>query len=311
MRSKKLVIILLIIALVSITVFGFSLYLYMQKNNEYYHNLPNRKMLVSEYDMQYYRLNETQSMPTLRKILSSYSSDQRFSVYVEDYSSGQWLGINEENKMLPASLLKIPTLIAILKKIQDNKISLNEELILNERDLDLKSGTLGLKGAGTKISIRDLLIEMIANSDNTAVLTLNRQVLNDEDIINSRTALGIPIYDGNNDSLNSKQMGNTFRNIYFSNYLDKEYSNNALNLMARTNFRSQLPAALPLDVVIAHKVGFYLGGGYYHDCGIVYVPEKPYFICVMSTNVTKKEADTEISTISQIVYEYMISDSSR
>lgn len=78
----------------------------------------------------------------------------------------------------------------------------------------------------------------------------------------------------------------------------------------KTSFPSQLPAKLPPDLRIAHKIGVAYDDdskviGSFHDCGIVYLPGKPYSICVMSRGVTRAEADATISTISLVVYEYM------
>ncbi len=244
-------------------------------------------------------------MPELREFIGLYIQDGRFSVYVEDYSTGKWAGINADIDVNPASLLKVPTLTAVLKKVEDKELSLDKKIQLKAEDLDMGSGSLGIKGEGHIITVKGLLIDLIVNSDNTALYTLKRRVLDEDDLLNARKGLGLDVIDAENEYLNTKDMANVFRNLYFSNYLSEEYSNIALNILSKTAFRSQLPAGVPYDVIVAHKVGFRMQGGYYHDCGIVYIPERPYFICVMSSNVTKKEADSTISEISNVVYSYM------
>lgn len=299
--------ILLIIMIFSVCIFIISASLFIINNNKSYYDLPNDFNLISQNDIDSYSLKENESMESLKNVLITFVPPE-FSVYVEDYSTGEWMGINADEKINPASLLKVPTLIAVLKKVEDKRLSLDKSLRLDPLDLDTRSGSLGIKGAGYKITVKGLVVDLIVNSDNTALFTLNRH-LEDADLIDARMGLGLAFTDVNNESVSPREFSNIFRNIYFSTYLNEEYSNFALNLLSKTSFRSQLPAGVPYDVIVAHKVGFYIGSGQYHDCGIVYIPDKPYFICVMSNNVEKKKADSVISEISHVVYSYMSSSS--
>jgi beta-lactamase class A len=239
--------------ILSLFTFIFSASLFLIHNNKSYHDLPNDLNLISKNDIDSYSLKENESITPLKNILITFVPPE-FSVYVEDYSTGEWMSINADKKMNPASLLKVPTLVAVLKKIEDKKLSLDDSLRLNSLDLDTRSGSLGIKGAGYKTTIKGLVIDLIVNSDNTALFTLNRRILEDADLIDARKGLDLAFKDVNNESISPKEFSNIFRNIYFSNYLNDEYSNTALNLLSKTSFRSQLPAGVPHDVIIAHKV---------------------------------------------------------
>jgi beta-lactamase class A len=145
---------------------------------------------------------------------------------------------------------------------------------------------------------------MIKHSDNTALLALSRHVVSDSTFAEAKLGMGLPPMI-NDTAVSPKQYANMLRGLYFSNYLRKPFSEVALSLMMETDFNSQIPAGLPKDVKVAHKVGIYNLGGYYHDCGIVYAPNHPYILCVMSKNTDLAEADKVISQSSKIVYDYI------
>ncbi|MBI4151120.1 hypothetical protein HY492_03270 [Candidatus Woesearchaeota archaeon] len=62
------------------------------------------------------------------------------------------------------------------------------------------------------------------------------------------------------------------------------------------------------EVKVAHKVGFWKDDKQNHDCGIVYLPEKNYLICVMSRNTEFADASRVTTDISRAVYQFMAHD---
>lgn len=230
-----------------------------------------------------------------------------YSIYFEDLTTGAWVGINEKQKFYPFSLLKVPVMVAVLKKVQDENLSLDKTISLKEQYLDSKSGSLYLKGAGYNSTIRELLGYLIKESDNTAVLALGTELLTMDDIVSANLALGLPVDDSVDESplLSVKEYSNIFRSLYHSTYLRRTFSELALVLMMNTDYTTQIPAGVPEDVKVAHKIGFKKEEGYYHDCGIVYYEPRPYMLCVMTSGMTETEANTFISSISEITYNYV------
>ncbi|MBI4151122.1 hypothetical protein HY492_03280 [Candidatus Woesearchaeota archaeon] len=56
---------------------------------------------------------------------------------------------------------------------------------------------------------------------------------------------------------------------------------------------------------VAHKFGVNTPVETLLDCGIAYVPEKPYAICIMSQGASSlKEASTMMKEVSEVTYEY-------
>jgi beta-lactamase class A len=229
-----------------------------------------------------------------------------YGIYFEDLTTGAWVGINETETFYPFSLLKVPVLVAVLKKVQDENLTLEDRVTIKPEYLDSHSGTLYLKGAGYSPTIEELLDYLIIESDNTAVLTLSNSVLSEDDIYYADIAMGLvsPTTSNTQPVLSAKEYSNIFRSLYYSTYLRRDFSELALILMMNTSYDTQLPAGIPPEVKMSHKIGYYIEQGYYHDCGIVYATPNPYLICVMTSNFTRAEADRFISTISKTVYDY-------
>jgi beta-lactamase class A len=233
----------------------------------------------------------------------------QYAFYFEDLTTGAWVGINEKDEFIPLSLLKVPTMIATLKEVEDGNLSLDQYVILSEKDMDNRSGGLWKEGPGYAITVKDLLIKLIKDSDNTAELALVNHVISDEVLLESTSAIGFT-ESGNVTMVTPKEYANMLRGLYFSNYLRRPFSELALTMMLETNFNSQIPAGIPSTVKVAHKVGFYTWEGYYHDCGIIYAPDKPYILCIMSKGSNAEEADRVISQLSKLVYERVTANNS-
>jgi beta-lactamase class A len=176
--------------------------------------------------------------------------------------------------------------------------------MINPEDLDDRSGNLASKGAGYEITVRELITIMIQESDNTAMKILVTRFITEDDYIDLIGLVGI-FQSSEEVNISPKEYANLFRSLYFSTYLRRTFSELALTILLNTDFNSQLPAGLPSDIQISHKVGMGITKGYYHDCGIVYVPNDPYLICVMGQNTTQEKADLMISTLSRITYNYV------
>lgn len=235
----------------------------------------------------------------------NHSLAGRYSVFFQDLTTGAWVGLDERKTFMPASLLKMPTVIAILKKVGQGSISLDTVVTLTPDMIDTDFGTLGYKGAGYEITVHDLLKYVITESDNTALWALN-SLLTSDDYVAARAAIGMPYVSQEEDlAVSPKSYSNILRALYMSTYLERPLSQLALSMMAETEYNNQLPAGVPPGIKVAHKVGYFSDGGYVHDCGIVYVPEKPYILCVMSVNTTMEEADDAISHISAMTYEFV------
>lgn len=231
--------------------------------------------------------------------------DTEYGIYFEDLGTGSWIGINEKEQFYPRSLFKVPLMVAVLKKIEEGEISLNQKVKVSLNDLDKEYTSIGLNQIGLELSVEEWMKKMIQESDNTAMRVLANNFVNDEDYVKTISMMGLYKTD-EEQAISAKEFSNMFRSLYFSTYLRRAFSEFALSILVDTKFNSQIPAGLPENIKVSHKIGFDYEKGYFHDCGIVYLKEKDYILCVMSKDTDSETANKMISSISQIVYEYNI-----
>ena len=246
----------------------------------------------------------------LRTALRTYSSTVKepHGIYFEYLPSGVSIGINEKESFIVASLLKVPLVMSVFKKIEDHKIKLSDLVTIEEQHLDPYFGTLWKKGAGTKLSIEELMRHAIIFSDNTAQKTLY-STLSDKDVEDVYDSLDIPKeLDGTQPVVSSKNYSSILRSLYLSSYLQEENSQNLLQSLTQTPFSDKIVAGVPVNITVAHKIGVHLGGlvhsEIYSDCAIVYVPNRPYILCIMMKS-DEPTAQTTMKNISRIIYEYI------
>jgi beta-lactamase class A len=252
----------------------------------------------------------TISMIDLKKsiveVVSNPSLQGTYAIYVEDLTTGSWVGLNEREKYFPASLAKMPIIVAIYKQIQEGTLTLNQAIVIESRDIDTRFGPLAFTESGASFTIADLIKYALVQSDNTAARALLRQLTVDE-VMEARLAMGLDWPKAQDDVTRAspKEYANMFRSLYVSSYLRRAFSNEILSLLADTPFDEQLAAGLPTGVRMSHKYGVTTEEDSTHDCGIVYLPNHHYLICAMSKGAGVEEANQVIALLSKETYEYM------
>lgn len=237
------------------------------------------------------------------------------AVYFRDLRNGPWFGINENIKFVPASLMKVPVMLAYYKLAESDSTVLKKKIMLNQtvpENYEQSYKPSQKIESGKEYSVEELLHHMIAYSDNDA-LSLLLQNIDQQFLIRSYTDLGviIPGAKSLDDELTVREYSSFFRILYNASYLEPEYSEQALQALSRSDFKNGIVAGLPENIQVAHKFGerFDIGPGnqtssekQLHDCGIVYDPNYPYLLCVMSKGDNFDELSKTIKEISQTIY---------
>jgi beta-lactamase class A len=238
------------------------------------------------------------------------------SVYYRDLNNGPWFGININESFSPSSLIKVPLLIAYLKEAQTDPGILDKTLT-NTKTFDPTSVNFPPENTlvqNQKYSVRELLSRMIVYSDNLAYGLLNEN-MDSQSIIRVYNDLGVDISKGNTDPngniISVKNYASFFRILYNASYLNPDMSEYALKLLSQSKFVQGLAAGLPSGTIVAHKFGErqYLDTGQkqLHDCGIVYLPENPYLVCIMTRGQNFNNLTGTIRDISSTIYQYITS----
>lgn len=232
------------------------------------------------------------------------------SFYYRDLSNGPWIGIGEKDDFSPASLLKVPIMIALFKKSEEDPDFLNKKIKyesrLDEFSPNILDSTIQM---GKTYSVLELIRYLIVHSDNEARLLLLQNI--DIGFVNQVYAdIGIDIsqFSDGQDYMSVKTYSSFFRLLYNATYLNKKNSEKALQILSKSAFKKGLTAQLPADVIVSHKFGErgYPGSDIkqLHDCGIVYKGKSPYLICVMTKGTNLEEQAKIIAEISLLVYNH-------
>lgn len=229
------------------------------------------------------------------------------SVYFRDLNNGPWIGINEEEEFYPASLLKVPLMIAVFKQAMDNPALLKQQYTYDEKSRNTREYYKGLAEIkrGIPYTVDELLSYMAKYSDNNASHILS-EVVDLKDLNQSYVDMGAAVPDQPGYVLSVKTYATFFRILFNSTYLSHAFSEKALALLSESSFKDGLVAAIPKKIKVAHKFGerdINDGKKQLHDCGIVYYPGKPYVLCVMTRGKDYNLLSGTISHISKMVYD--------
>ena len=234
------------------------------------------------------------------------------SIYYKDLNSGAWIGINEDEKFSPASLLKVVELILIYKLSENNPNLLTQEITYSpgEQLLDQAIEPENTLTEGEKYTLDELVNQLILYSDNAVIETIQTYIpYNTEDEIFDDLGIANPYLSESLDSMSVKEYASFFRILYNASYLNKDMSTKALKLLSQTTYDKGIKKGVPDDIKVANKFGereFLNAENKYryqfHDCGIIYHPEKPYLLCVMTRGTGYDVLQGSISGISEIVF---------
>ncbi|MDD5627818.1 MAG: class A beta-lactamase-related serine hydrolase [Elusimicrobia bacterium] len=228
------------------------------------------------------------------------------SVYFRDLNNGPWFGINELGQFAPASLLKVPIMMAYLKWAEREPGVLRRSLCFRKRLSELVPNFVPPRPLrlGQCYAVDELIDRAIVDSDNDAkdLLLLNIDFARIEATCRD---LGVAMPDIVGDAMTVKSYATFFRVLFNSSYLSRDMSEEALRLLSRVEFKTGLRSGVPPGIAMAHKFGERDFGSekQLHDCGIVYYPRHPYLLCVMSRGARMTEMDDVIGRVSRAVFE--------
>lgn len=249
--------------------------------------------------------------------LKSSGLEEETSLYFRDLNTGMWIGLQEDQKIAPASLSKVLNLMAVYRKSEQDPGFLDEEFLYADqflylRNLDTTEYQDKLLENGEKYTVRELVERMIKYSDNEASSSL-QYILNKKYpvFLNSLQDEINVDYSG---TISLKDYSNMFRMLYNASYLNRRNSELALDLLTKSEYREGIVAAIPDDISVASKFGFYdplpdSDDEYrFNQCGIVYHPERPYLLCLSIASKTLPDFQSSIETaesLSSVIFNWV------
>lgn len=234
------------------------------------------------------------------KELMSNGKTTHVSYYFRDLNNGVWFGIDENELFSPASLFKTPVMISYMKEAEENPELLSRKITFTEADKNYEKQNIKPTTEmilGSSYTVEELISRMMIYSDNSAL----RILLREGDSFAYRVFYDLDVgiksdEEGLENFMSVYEYSRFFRILYNGSYLNFENSNKALELLTKVEFK---------DGLVAHKFGERQFGEekQLHDCGIVYHPEKPYLLCVMTRGKDLSTLPQVISELSKVTYE--------
>ena len=213
--------------------------------------------------------------------------------YAVDLKSGSGYGVRPNEEFFTASVIKVPVMIAVFRRIDEGKLSYKDVYKTKREDYATGAGGLQWEPVGTTQTIEDYLWLMITQSDNVATNALTR-IVGGRDYVN-QVAHSL----GANDTLlyqkvsseraaapdldnrsTPKDMATLLSSIYQNKAAGKQSCREMINLMEQNNLEFWMEAGVPPDVKVANKGGWI--DRTYNDAGIVEYGKRPYVLAVFS-----------------------------
>lgn len=246
--------------------------------------------------------------------------DGVLGVAILDLSSGQTLFVRADEVFPQASSIKIAVLAELYNQAQQaahgasGKATLSDRYVVRAADMVPDSAIVGGLTAGVStLTNHDLATIMVAVSDNSATNVLIDRIGMDN-VVRLTASMGLPhtqlrrkmmdlqaAAQGKENISTPREMMTLLEQIYRGKLFEGPLRDDFFNVLA-THKDSWIPRDLPADLKVANKPGEL--EGVRNDSGIVFVKNRPYVICVMSTYLVNERAGEQaITRISRLAYD--------
>jgi beta-lactamase class A len=236
-------------------------------------------------------------------------------IYFDYLNNASYIGLGSSKSFTAASTVKVPLAMAIYKLAEDGKLDLNANYSLQDTDLDARFGELYKVGADQSFSVEELLKIMLENSDNTAMNALYKVLQSNgitdpfQDVYSFLGWTNFSDFGQDNSAIykdiNLKTLSNMFIALYNAQYISAEHSNEILKFLSSSSFNNKIVAGVPAGIPVSHKEGIYTPNNTYSDCGIVYIPNRSYLLCMAFSGGDEAGANRFMSEISKSTYDFV------
>lgn len=244
-------------------------------------------------------------------------SDGAVGLALIDLTSGEQFLLNADEPFPTASSIKVAMLAELYRQDQSGgPAHLMDRYTVQKADDVADSGIFnGLTPGVTTLTNRDLAQMVVAVSDNAATNVLIERVgMDNVNALLDRLGLGktrlrrkmmdtAAARAGRENVATPKEFALLMQAIYSGKVLDAPHTKALLDLLS-TPKDSYMPRLLSDDVRIANKPGSL--EGVRNDIGILFAPNRPFVLAVMSSYLTNERAgEMAIARIARIAYSFM------
>jgi len=239
--------------------------------------------------------------------------DGVMGVAIEDLTTGQKFLLHENEIFPQASSIKIAILAELYRQAQQGKLKLTNLYTVRPSDLVDDSAIMnGLTPGVTQVTLRDLATMVAAVSDNSAANVLIDRV-GMENVNSLMDSVGLThtrlrrkmmdlraASEGRENISTPIEMMTLLESIHREKVFSKALTDDFFKVLS-TKKDSWIPRDLPEDLKIANKPGSL--EGVRNDSGVVFLENRPYVLCVMTTYLRReRDGEEAISKISLDAY---------
>lgn len=246
--------------------------------------------------------NSQELTSVLKNIISK--KEGTYSVFFEDFTLRETVGINEEMIVTAASVNKIPILAALYYLADQGEIDLERRITLQEKDIqDYGTGIIRYDKPGTVYSLKTLARLMMEKSDNTASYILASQVIGLNKLQKLVDSWGLKQTDMVKNKTSNKDMAKLLKLMFQGKIAKQALTSEMIGFMDDSDFEDRLPTSLSHEIKVYHKIGNEIG--FVHDVGIIDLENKPYYLGILTSDISNEEEATKtIAEISRLVFDY-------
>jgi len=223
-----------------------------------------------------------------------------YGVYVYRFEDNQEYGLQQNETFPAASLMKLPVILTLYQEAEAGKINLEKEYKLLEKDKKSGAGVLQSRPVGEVYTYRKLAELMGQYSDNTANNVLVK-ILGPEKIQQTIDNLGMKKTNFAEYETTPWDIGLFFRKLYEGGVVTSQHKEEILKFLTKTGFEDRIPAGIPKEVRVAHKIGTEIG--VFSDAGIIF-SQKPFVLVIMTKEARESEAKEALPKIAKAVWEW-------
>ncbi|WP_407427313.1 serine hydrolase [Arcticibacter sp.] len=251
-----------------------------------------------------------------------------FAVAYRDIETGDKFTINEHESFHAASTMKTPVLVEAFKQAADDKISLDDSILVQNSFKSIVDGSMFAVDSaddsekdlynliGFRVSVRDILFRMITRSSNLATNMIMEKLgaenvsqtmhhLGAKDIRVLRGVEDIKAFEqGLNNTATANDLAVIFEKIAMNQMVSAEASEEMIEILMSQHHKNIIGGKLPPDVKVASKSGSITS--VCHDSGIVFLPDGRKYVVVLLTRGIEdhKAASQLLSNVSKHIYEF-------
>jgi len=251
------------------------------------------------------------------------SAEGTYGVGIYHFESDQEFLHNPDERFYAASIIKVPIMAAVYEQAFHGKLALSDKIVVRAEDMVGGSGVLGSLSPNLELSIYDLVVLMIIESDNTATNVLIDRLgkaaiqssmrewgLNNSQFYNKLQVIPAKIEAYN--EICAGDMNHLLKQIARSKIVSWRACTDMVKIMKQQRFNDGIPSLLPEEKdgpvgalpawEMAHKTGFITG--IEHDMGLLYFPKDTFAVTVLSKGITDRAAAKRVQgQIGRMLYD--------